>query len=217
MAPHVKWLDRGESIVVFCLKSGNVFGLRGAARNAWTAIIADGIKTNENSLLVSSFLHYNLLLNNRSMPRSRDLAARTRSFTASKTQLFAGALADIWSTRWRLKRYGFGHTYASLSRARLAYSIGNTNAIKLKEACDVFVTAEAFSSYSSKIHHDCLSRSIALFRCLCRTGATPIHYIGFAEYTLSAHAWVEVDGYPCLDDQAYSSTFQPIAKFPDIS
>lgn len=70
---------------------------------------------------------------------------------------------------------------------------------QLGRALSAFIGAENFVKLPGGAQ-DCLPRSLALFAFLSRCGISSRHCIGVRRTPFEAHAWVEVDGKPVLEN-----------------
>jgi hypothetical protein len=115
-----------------------------------------------------------------------------------------GALACLIRTRYALAREGFRATYD-----RYAALPAGTGSASLAAAVAAFVRAESMF-VARRAPDDCLFRSLATYRFLRSLGLPAEHVIGVRRLPFQAHAWVECDGVPVLDDRA--PPFKPIAR-----
>jgi hypothetical protein len=116
------------------------------------------------------------------------------------------AVAAFYETRRRLARDGFAPTYA-----RYAQLPSGPNGVSLARALARFGRAEHFF-VARRAPNDCLVRSLSLFRFLCEEGVPAEHVIGVCRMPFQAHAWVECEGRPILDERGHSGAFTPIAR-----
>jgi hypothetical protein len=115
-------------------------------------------------------------------------------------------------TGWRLRgAEGLRLVYESC--ARLSIRPGDAGAGDLEPALAEFVRAENFY-LARKAPDDCLARSLALYRFLCECGIDCQHTIGASRIPFRAHAWVEAQGKPLLDQRGLSMT--PIARLAPV-
>lgn len=115
-----------------------------------------------------------------------------------------GALICLVATRRALARHGFRVTYDRYARLPIG-----PESIPLDRALSTFTRAENFF-ISSRAPGDCLIRSLSLYRFLRRGNIPAEHVIGVRRFAFSAHAWVEYEGLPVLDDRA--QRFTPLAR-----
>lgn len=107
-----------------------------------------------------------------------------------------------------LRRSGFAPVYERIMADAPAPSLG----------CDLARAERAFAAaenmfVSRSAPHDCLARSLALFRFLRAMGVSATHVIGVERYSLNAHAWVECEGEVILDLDRRESLI-PMRKAP---
>lgn len=115
-----------------------------------------------------------------------------------------GALACLLSTRRALRRGGFRTTYERYARIAVG-----PEPKPLAPALRAFTRAENLF-VAGRAPGDCLLRSLSLYRFLRSLGCPAEHVIGVHRFPFKAHAWVECDGTPLLDDRARE--FTPIAR-----
>ncbi|HEX8645545.1 MAG TPA: lasso peptide biosynthesis B2 protein [Thermoleophilaceae bacterium] len=114
------------------------------------------------------------------------------------------ALACLLATRRALHRHGFRTTYEDYARVEL----GRASA-PLQRSLAAFTRAENLF-VSGRAPGDCLLRSLSLYRFLRSAGHPAEHVIGVRRHAFAAHAWVECEGAPRLDERA--PEFTPIAR-----
>ncbi|HEV3089034.1 MAG TPA: lasso peptide biosynthesis B2 protein [Candidatus Elarobacter sp.] len=141
----------------------------------------------------------------RSPPASVHMTVAARARPAAFL-LAAVAWRSIVGTRLALAREGFGAVYDRYARLPLA-----ADGVGLKRAVAAFRRAENFS-LSRQAPDDCLARSLALFRFLRLAGVPAAHVIGVRRIPFEAHAWVEVDGRPVLDDSPSRAGMTSLAR-----
>jgi hypothetical protein len=113
-------------------------------------------------------------------------------------------LICLINTQRALARHGFRTTYE-----RYALLPVGSDAPALGVALSAFIRAENFF-VARRAPDDCLARSLALYRFLRSANVFAEHVIGVRRFPFAAHAWVECDGAPVLDDQFHS--FTPLAR-----
>lgn len=116
------------------------------------------------------------------------------------------AIAIFYRTRRSLMQQGFRGTYE-----RYAQLPGGCNRERLPRAISAFGRAETFF-LSQRAPNDCLVRSLSLFRFLREQSIPAEHVIGVCRMPFQAHAWVECDGQPILDERGLSGAFVPLAR-----
>ena len=114
------------------------------------------------------------------------------------------ALVCLIATRRALARHGFAETYE-----RYAALPAQSARRSPERALKAFSRAENFF-IARRAPQDCLLRSLALFWFL-RLASVPVqHVIGVRRFPFGAHAWVEYNGSPLLDDCALR--FAPLSR-----
>ena len=116
-----------------------------------------------------------------------------------------GALRSLVATQWRLRRTGFRATYD-----RYAAIPAGTSTARLPAALATYVQAENVF-VAGRAPDDCLVRSLSLYRFLRSAGIPAEHVLGVRRFPFQAHAWVECDGSPLLDDSR-RRRFTPLAR-----
>ena len=119
------------------------------------------------------------------------------------------ALKCLLATHSSLKKSGFSATYQRYARLPVG-----RDAERLKPALQAFVRAENLF-VSKRAHEDCLVRSLSLFRFLRCADAPAEHVIGVRSMPFCAHAWVESNGTPVLDDGTAHS-FVSLARIENV-
>ncbi|HEX3684489.1 MAG TPA: lasso peptide biosynthesis B2 protein [Bryobacteraceae bacterium] len=114
------------------------------------------------------------------------------------------ALACLMSTKRALAREGFAKTYDRYAGFSAASSKPD-----LDRLLRAFSRAEHFF-IARRAPRDCLLRSLSLFRFLQSANVCVQHVIGVRRFPFGAHAWVEYNGAPILDDDARQYT--PLAR-----
>jgi hypothetical protein len=114
------------------------------------------------------------------------------------------ALLSLIATRNSLARHGFRTTYERYARIPSGLAEG-----ALETALRMFSRAENFF-IARRAPGDCLVRSLSLYRFLRLVNIPAEHVIGVRRFAFSAHAWVEYQGSPLLDDRA--RTFTPLSR-----
>jgi hypothetical protein len=84
-------------------------------------------------------------------------------------------------------------------------------ATPLEEIVRPFLAAENFILFG-RAPHDCLARSLALFRYLRWRGIPATHVIGIRRVPFIAHAWVEISGEGVLSPRPRG--FSALATLP---
>jgi hypothetical protein len=115
-----------------------------------------------------------------------------------------GALLCLIATKRALARHGFRTTYERYARMSIGAGIP-----RLDVALSAFTKSENFF-VARRAPNDCLLRSLALYRFLRSTHVAAEHVIGVRRFPFGAHAWVECDGLPVLDDGV--DRFTPLAR-----
>jgi hypothetical protein len=115
------------------------------------------------------------------------------------------AVRVLYETRYRLLRHGFAETYRRYAALGPVRGRGRLDdeLRRFRRAEHLFVAREA--------PNDCLVRSLSLFRYLSEAGAPASHVIGIRRVPFQAHAWVESEGRPLLDDPERCGGYTPIA------
>lgn len=126
------------------------------------------------------------------------------------------ALSAWWSlarTAFTLWQKGFAWTYLECANLPSSSARGNSREL-LRAANAAFVQAENLFHFASA-PHDCLPRSLALFR-FCRGIGLPVgHRIGGRRFPQFAmHAWVECANEVVLDDPDCRCDFTVLASIP---
>jgi hypothetical protein len=103
-----------------------------------------------------------------------------------------------------LKRHGFSAAYRQTSAAPRGRRSG-----VLDRVIKSFLAAENLF-VARRAPDDCLVRSLALFRFLKLFDVAAHHVIGVRRLPFGAHAWVERDGVPVLQDNVHG--FIPISR-----
>jgi transglutaminase superfamily protein len=129
-------------------------------------------------------------------------SARPPRFAAPTT---LGALRSLAATQWALRRAGFRAVYERCA----ALPAGGEDA-RLERAVAAFSRAENLF-VARRAPDDCLVRSLALYRFLRSAGIPAQHLIGVQRFPFLAHAWVECDGVPVLDERRRRQQFTPLA------
>jgi hypothetical protein len=114
------------------------------------------------------------------------------------------ALLSLIATRNSLARHGFRTTYERYARLPAGPAECAPDAALL-----MFSRAENFF-IARRAPGDCLVRSLSLYRFLRSVNIPAEHVIGVRRFAFSAHAWVEYQGSPLLDDRA--RTFTPLSR-----
>lgn len=118
----------------------------------------------------------------------------------------------LLSAHRRIRRMEFAGLYAQCRTIAATRHHGWIS--DLQHAVRCFRRAENFAP-SRKGQKDCLPRSLALFGYLRSAGFRVEHVIGVRAYPFAAHAWVELNGRPVLDQDAYLEQFTVIARLGD--
>jgi hypothetical protein len=116
------------------------------------------------------------------------------------------AILILYQTRRSLMQQGFRGTYERYARLP-----GGSNCERLPRAISAFGRAETFF-LAQRAPNDCLVRSLSLFRFLREQSIPAEHVIGVCRMPFQAHAWVECDGRPILDERGWSGAFVPLAR-----
>jgi hypothetical protein len=114
------------------------------------------------------------------------------------------ALTSLVETRRTLRRRGLRVTYVGYSGIAV-----RPEREPLDRALEAFTRAENLF-VTERAPGDCLLRSLSLYRFLRSVGCPAEHVMGVRRFAFAAHAWVECDGAPVLDDRAHE--FTPIAR-----
>ncbi len=139
-------------------------------------------------------------------PAADAVLAREAAPAAFAAPTTLGALRSLVATQWRLQRAGFRAVYERCA----ALPAGSGNA-RLAPAVAAFSRAENLF-VARRAPDDCLVRSLALYRFLRAAGIPAQHLIGVQRFPFLAHAWVECDGVPVLDDRQRRQQFTPLAR-----
>jgi hypothetical protein len=108
------------------------------------------------------------------------------------------------ATQRALDRDGFSGTYQ-----RYSLLSGDGIPTQLPVALSAFAKAENLF-IARRAPDDCLVRSLSLFRFLRSENIAAQHVIGVRRVPFEAHAWVELEGRPVLDDLVKG--FTPLAR-----
>lgn len=136
-------------------------------------------------------------------PASGPSAAPTRLARRTRPRTMK-AFICLLATKLALARHGFGATYH-----RYALLPIGTKSVALNSVLSAFTRAENFF-VARRAPQDCLLRSLALFRFLRSANIPAEHVIGVRRFPFNAHAWVEYNGSPLLDDHCHG--FTPLAR-----
>jgi hypothetical protein len=149
-------------------------------------------------------VHEGLLVTTNSSSPSASVPAAQLSCVHRFRPATLRALACLISTRRALAREGFARTYDRYAAFSVASSKPDLDGLlkAFSRAEHVFITQRA--------PRDCLVRSLSLFRFLRSANVSVQHVIGVRRFPFGAHAWVEYNGAPMLDDDAREYT--PLAR-----
>jgi hypothetical protein len=123
----------------------------------------------------------------------------------TKKPTVLGALGMLYGTHRALARDGFRVTYE-----RVAQVPPGTDATHLPLALAKFLRAENLFIHRNA-PADCLHRSLSLYRFLQSCNIPAGHRIGVDRFPFQAHAWVEHDGMPLLDERGREMKLTPLA------
>ncbi len=110
-------------------------------------------------------------------------------------------------SRMSLRFFGFRRTLRLVKRAALGSTSRAPEGSPL-EAAKVLATAAAFFPGRAI----CLEQSVALYYVLRRRGFPVALRIGVQPYPFQAHAWVELDGEPLLENADFVQKFVPFPQ-----
>ena len=116
------------------------------------------------------------------------------------------AVWTLYETHYYLNHNGFRYTYDRYRRMP-----ARPPAVSLDVALARFCWAEHFF-VGRRAPDDCLMRSLALFRFLHEDGFPVEHVIGVSRVPFLAHAWVECDGEPLLEECSPKPHYSSLAR-----
>jgi hypothetical protein len=240
VADHARWATLNRRTVILCLRTGGYFGLNETGTRIWQGILdgrglADIVGdlnlgagkgatrvSADYAAFTSALLERDLLVASTS-PRQPAAAPRgparrgdgTRGASAPiRAAALLPAAAHAWLCQqrieWTLRRRGFTAVYAFAARSRSHAAAKGTS---LARCLAGFAAAEKFTTRLLR-RDDCLPRSLALYLFLRARGFPVRHTVGIADDPLRAHAWVELDGQPLLDDPEHVRRHTAIARLP---
>ncbi len=144
-------------------------------------------------------------------PTSHPDAPRTPLASGARRFLVFRAFLSLLRTAFSLRVRGFSRTYADYAGLNSVET--SPDVVRLRGVAEAaFLNAENIFSYR-RAPHDCLPRSLAMFRFFRSLGVPVVHRIGGRRVpTFFMHAWVEHDGVVILDDPRIADEFSVIAS-----
>lgn len=229
-AHHVRWVEHSEYTILLCLNSGAFLGLNGTAKIVWGSLItgssvletAQHLSSEYNvdlqralvevQIFLESCKEKSLIASMNSSTEDRIPTGKDRSPSVKPSILRAAII--IFITRAKLRFSGFARAYWDTEFISEKHETKNDADINsIKNSLDVFLTAEGLLPYN-RSHHDCLSRSLSLYRFLRTTGAPVRHHIGIREHPFESHSWVTFQSDPLLNDPRQLLNYKTIAELP---
>lgn len=236
-SPAVRWMRSGDIAFLLDLNSGKFLAFEAIAVLFWSAIIrgegierftaqiADAYAVPPDRVAAdladfrSALIARNLLTATTPPPpvESESAATLGNPRRLARVPAFLHAATTLLRIRYALHQYGFRHAYdvavsaaaiRPYSRHHRGWTSGSTSQIESLTRTFLRLYAVASRGRNST---DCLPRSLALFVFLRERGINATHVIGLRPRPFVAHAWVEVEGAPALEDEARISLFQRLA------
>lgn len=220
-AAHIRYEIVDDRAILLESESGTYFVLDGLATEIWLYLLDDRARTliniqsqfgiNEADLIVEidrfrdECLHRRFLSKNK--PDFHPVKRRAKFFYK---MLGLRAWAALIRSQWLLERRGF-HRAFEMIQMLAKPAAESTSSIDPQAARSIFLKAES-AYWLKRQPEDCLPRSIALYTFLLQVGLSAEFIIGVCRYPFQAHAWVEVDGIPVIDEQEAVNNYAPIVR-----
>jgi Transglutaminase-like superfamily len=220
-AAHIRYEVVDDRAILLETESGTYLVLDGLATEIWLYLLRD---RSRSLLQIQSQFELNRSELLSEIDRFRDECFERKFLTRSKPSsnplkqrmAFAGKMLGFraWTallrSQWILERRGF-HRAFEMIRTSSKPAAECSSSIDLSTARGIFLRAESLF-WLKRQPEDCLPRSIALYTFLLQVGLTAEFIIGVCRYPFQAHAWVEVDGVPVVDEQNTVDNYAPIVR-----
>ncbi|MGQ0568764.1 MAG: lasso peptide biosynthesis B2 protein [Armatimonadota bacterium] len=212
---------------LLCLKTGTYFALEGSAAAMWS-----GLARQEPDAEILARVRNQFAVDDRTVFSDLSRFEATCVAKGFLSSPFAGAGDTCADSRpWTLTRRlpsavhasvlrlavasllrfgGFSRAYEFAARRANLPAYPESHRQDLADLLPAFRRAE-FISPSLRGERDCLPRSLALFSFLRERGTLAQHLIGVRSAPFAAHAWVEVDGRPLLQEAERLRYFHKLA------
>lgn len=199
---HVRWLDCEDEFLLLDLQAGRYLVLDQPLAGAWRDHVVGTSPVDAPSRrLVEPLVDRGL-----AGWREPEAAAPPRPVPSRKRPTTTGALRRLRAAARDLE-CSFALAYR---RCDLQVALPAAAPHTLRTATRVFMRAEALRGRVDA-SLDCLPRSLALHAFLRGCGLGSTHVMGVRRYPFGAHAWVELEGRPVLDDPAVVAGFRPLS------
>lgn len=220
IASHVRWVDRGDSVVLLSLANGDFFGLRDEAAAVWRRLSEAG--ADSHTAVSSGDAALRSFLNRGWLVPSTEVSTETRALAQSTWRTWKGlpigrALCTQAFVRLHLRTSGFGGAYKRVMRAARRFRPADLErSADATTALRSFLRAEALTP-THEGHEDCLPRSLSLFLFMRMSGIAVRHHIGVSRMGFASHAWVTLEGRSLLESDERTAAFVTIALSDDVA
>lgn len=206
---HLHWLLDDGVVWTIDTRNGQLFAVEGNAAAAWQALAAGRGEHVPRWFLQELHARGILELSKTKHPRIARVvrwAVALFAWLALPTLL---ACVFRWLVRRALARGGFGEMVSLADE----FPFGQRGAFPRQlrsEWLAGYCRAEGLVGFSGGTN-DCLPRAFALYLMLCGLGVRARHIIALRPRPFAAHAYVEVDGAPVLEDMQALRDFRPLS------